>query len=99
MTHVKRAAALFVCICMVFILFASFAFIAHQACHDCVGERCGVCKRIEEVKAMLQSFSLLIPAALLLTAVLFIHRFLHTMEGFRLHTACTLVTWKVRLND
>ena len=99
MTKVKRAIALFICIGMILVLFTSFAYILHEAGHNCVGEHCDVCKRVEVVKAVLQSFSLLIAAVLITSVVLRLHRFLHAMEGLRLHNSCTLVSWKVRLNN
>ena len=100
MTAVKRTAALFTCACLILVLFTSFACITCHACHNCVGEHCDVCKQIEEVKAMLQSFSLMIFAVLLVNAVLFIHRFLHAMEGFLMHMpCCTPVSLKVQLNN
>ena len=99
MSDAKRAAALITCIGMILVLFTSSAYIAHEAGHICVGEECEVCERIEEVKAMLHGFALAIVAVLLVLAVLSLHRALHTMEGLCLHAPCTLVSWKVRLNN
>ena len=99
MSNAKRAAAPITCIGMILVLFTSSAYIAHEAGHNCVGEHCEVCERIEEVKAMLHGFALAIAVVLLVYAVLSLHRALHTMDGLNLHAPCTLVSWKVRLND
>lgn len=99
MSNAKRAAALITCIGMILVLFTSSAYIAHEAGHNCVGEHCEVCVRIEEVKAMLHSFALAVAAVLWVFAALSLHRALHTMDGLNLHAPCTLVSWKVRLNN
>lgn len=99
MSNAKRAAALITCIGMILVLFTSSAYIAREAGHNCVGERCEVCERIEEVKAMLHGFALAVAVALLVFAALSLHRALHAMDGLNLYTPCTLVSWKVRLNN
>ena len=99
MSNAKRVLALITCIGMILVLFTSSAYIVHEAGHTCVGEKCEVCERIEEVKAVLHSFVLMFVAVLLAHAVLFLRRALHATDGLNLRFLCTLVSWKVRLNN
>ena len=99
MSNAKRALALITCIGMMLVLFTSSAYIVHEAGHTCVGEHCEVCERIEEVKAVLHSFELVAAVVLAVFVILSLRRALHTMDGLNLRPQCTLVSWKVRLNN
>ena len=99
MNTAKRAGALLLCLGMILVLFTSSAYIAHEAVHNCLGEHCEICEHIAEVRALLHSLGLLILAVLLVYALLSIHRSLRGAEGRCTHAPCTLVSWKVRLNN
>ena len=99
MRNAKRAAALITCIGMILVLFISSAYVVHEAGHACAGEHCEVCVRVEAVKAMLYGFTLLAGAVLSVRAILSFRHVLHVMAGRRLRSQCTLVSWKVRLDD
>ena len=95
----KRLLALVLCVGMLFVLFASSAYIAHEAEHDCTGEDCEICENIVQMEALLQSFALLGVALILLFFLPAFLRALRAEEGLRAYHAPTLVSWKVRLNN
>ncbi|MBR6164924.1 MAG: hypothetical protein IKQ45_03215 [Clostridia bacterium] len=99
MNRSKRVLALIACIGMVLVLFTSFVYIVHEADHACVGRHCEVCRHIEEVRALLHSFGLLVLTVLLVRAALTLRRALCAPDGLRVSLRCTLVSWKVRLNN
>ncbi len=99
MTNRKRTAALLLCIGLVFALAVSSAFIAHEAGHDCSGDDCPICRMIAVSVNLLRALGL---AVLILSAL-----FALLQEGcvrrkqprLCLPASCTLVSWKIRLND
>ncbi len=99
MSNRKRILALVFCVCMLFVLFASSAYIAHEADHDCRGEDCKICENIAQMKALLQSYALLGAVMLLLFALLSFLRAFRVEEALRACLPPTLVGWKVRLNN
>ena len=99
MSNRKRVLALVFCVGMLFVLFASSAYIAHEAEHDCTGENCEICENIAQMEALLQSFALLGVALLLLFTLLSFHRAFRAWAALRAYSVPTLVGWKVRLND
>jgi len=99
MSNQKRILALVLCVGMLFVLFASSAYISHEAEHDCTGEDCEICENIAQMEALLQSFALLGAALLLLFTLLSFHRAFRAWTALRAYSAPTLVGWKVRLND
>ena len=99
MSNRKRILALVLCVGMLFVLFASSAYIAHEADHDCTGEHCEICENIAQMEALLQSFALLGVVLLLLFTLLSFLRTFRVEEALRACLAPTLVGWKVRLNN
>ncbi len=100
MSKAKRAVALILCVGMVLVLFTSSAYLAHEADHLCAGDHCEICERVERVRVMLHRFALLFLALFLaVCAVLPPHRSLLSVERPELYVPCTLVSWKVRLNN
>lgn len=99
MNKQKRLLALLLCVGMLFVLFASSAYIAHEADHHCAGEHCEICENIARMEALLQSFALLGAVLLLLFSLPAFLRVFRAEEGLRASHAPTLVSWKVRLNN
>lgn len=99
MSNGKRILALLLCIGMILVLFTSSAYIAHEADHKCAGEDCEICKTIEKMEALMQSFALLGVLLLVLFSLLSIRRAYRAAAASRVFHAPTLVSWKVRLND
>ena len=95
----KRLLALLVCAGLLFVLFASSAYIAHEAEHHCAGKHCETCENIARMEALLQSFALLGAVLFLLFSLPAFLRALRAEEGLRAYHALTLVSWKVRLNN
>ena len=95
----KRLLALLLCAGMLFVLFASSAYIAHEADHHCAGEHCEICENIARMEALLQSFALLGAVLLFLFSLPAFLRVFRVEEGLRASHAPTLVSWKVRLNN
>lgn len=95
----KRMLALVLCVGMLFVLFASSAYIAHEADHHCAGKHCEICENIARMEALLQSFALLGAVLLFLFSLhAFLRQFL-AEESLCAYHAPTLVSWKVRLNN
>lgn len=99
MSDQKRLLALMLCISLVFVLFTSSAYIAHEADHDCTGEECEICENIAQMEVLLRSFTLLGVVLLALFALLTVHRVCFAAGELRAYAAPTLVGWKVRLNN
>ena len=95
----KRLLALLLCAGMLFVLFASSAYIAHEADHHCAGEHCEICENIARMEALLQSFALMGVVLLFLFALPAFLRVSRAEEGLCASHAPTLVSWKVRLNN
>ena len=95
----KRLLALLLCVGMLFVLFASSAYIAQEADHHCAGEHCEICENIARMEALLQSFALLGVVLLFLFALPAFLRVFRAEEGLRASHAPTPVSWKVRLNN
>ena len=99
MSNQKRILALVLCVGMLFVLFASSAYIAYEAEHDCVGENCEICESIARMEALLQSFALLGAVLYLLFTLSSFLRALRAQERLRAYLSPTLVGWKIRLNN
>ena len=95
----KRLLALLLCAGMLFVLFASSAYIAHEADHQCTGKHCETCENIARMEALLQSFALLgVVLHFLFSLPAFLRAF-RAEEGLCACHAPTPVSWKVRLNN
>ncbi|MBR6185069.1 MAG: hypothetical protein IKQ41_02305 [Clostridia bacterium] len=94
-----RLLALLVCAGLLFVLFASSAYIAHEADHHCAGKHCEICENIARMEALLQSFALLGVVLVFMFALQAFIRVLRAEEGLCAYHAPTLVGWKVRLNN
>ena len=95
----KRLLALLLCAGMLVVLFASSAYIAHEADHTCAGKHCEICENIARMEALLQSFALLgVVLHFLFSLPAFLRAF-RAEEGLCAYYAPTPVSWKVRLNN
>ncbi len=99
MSRQKRIFAFVLCISMMFVLFASSAYIAHEADHDCTGDHCEICENIAQLEVLVKTFSLLGVILLALFALLSFLRALRVEDRLCAYHAPTLVSWKVRLNN
>lgn len=99
MSNAKRAAALMLCVGLILVLFASSAFLVHEADHVCEGEHCEICIHMQQAVTVLRSLGLLALALLWAGAALLLRRVFHEVGARRPHALCTLVSWKVRLNN
>lgn len=95
----QRLLALLLCASLLFVLFASSAYIAHEAEHHCAGEHCEICENIARMEALLQSFALLGVVLFFMFALQAFIRVLRAEERLCAYHAPTLVSWKVRLNN
>ena len=95
----KRLLALLLCAGMLFVLFASSAYIAHEADHDCAGDGCEICESIARMEALPQSFALLGVVLIFLFALPAFLRVFRAEHGFCAYLSSTPVSWKVRLNN
>ena len=99
MLNRKRIDALLLCAGMILVLFFSFAFIAHEADHECSGEHCLVCQAIA---TNINLLSLLGWAMPLLLALMILHWSMAVRMVWRrfVPLVCgTLVSLKIRMND
>ncbi len=99
MNRQKRIFAFVLCIGMMFVLFASSAYIAHEADHDCTGEDCEICENIAQLEALVKTISLLGVILLVLFTLPAFLRALRAEDRLCAYHAPTLVSWKVRLNN
>ena len=84
---------------MLLVLFASSAYIAREADHDCAGDGCEICESVAWMEALLQSFALLGVVLIFLFALPAFLRVFRAENGFCVCLSPTPVSWKVRLNN
>ncbi len=95
----KRRIALFLCLGLVFVLFASSAYIIHEANHDCTGEDCPVCQMIAVNLSVLRLSVIAGLASTAIRALLNLFRSHQRAERSDFPFFGTLVSLKIRLND
>ena len=95
----RRLCARILCFGMLLVLFASFAYIACEADHDCAGETCAVCERIAAAQVLLRGAAALCVLAGVLSALPSALRALSARRGLSAPALSTPVCLKVRLND
>ena len=99
MKQITRKRALALCICILFILFASSLSVLHDSDHHCAGEDGPVCAHIQMVLHLVRGLSLI---GLFLAALILFTQRLHRFLASALIPAAfssTPVNLKVRLND
>lgn len=99
MTNRRRITALMLCIGLVFALFVSSAYIAHEAGHDCSGHDCPVCRMIAVSVNLIRMLGLAALMTLILSALLQERYIRREQQRLCLPAFGTLVSWKIRLND
>ena len=99
MARWKRIGAWLLFIVLALVLFVSSAYAVHEAGHVCHGAGCRICETVRQAEALVKSFVLF--AGFMVLAL----TFMRCMRVFRIaagtHPAapCTLISWKVRLNN
>lgn len=99
-TTTKRIMAIVVCLIVLTALFVSSACMASANGHECLGKCCSTCSFVSIVERYLQSFVALTILAFLAYFTMFLmkpnHGFMETWNHVR---TCSLVSWKIRLNN
>lgn len=95
----KRIYAWALCLVIVLALFVSSAYAVRAAGHICHGAGCCVCETVRQAEAMVQSFALLAGFAVLALFFMRYTRVFRIASAARLFAPCTLISWKIRLND
>lgn len=93
--HLK---ALLLCAGFVLVLLVSFAFLIHEADHDCCGEDCPVCRTIAMTSGLLRALFLALALLCLARAAAALSARRMPESAFRAAFG-TLVSLKIRLND
>ena len=99
MARWKRIGAWLLFIVLALVLFVSSAYAVHEAGHVCHGAGCRICETVRQAEALVKSFALF--AGFMVLGL----TFMRCMHVFRIaagtHPAapCTLISWKVRLNN
>ena len=99
MCRQKRWIAWIMCFGMMAVLLVSFAYIAHEADHDCTGEACEICASVARTGAALRVMALSGVALAALPALPLPIRTACADHGVPDDGPVTLITRKVRLND
>ncbi|MBQ9301092.1 MAG: hypothetical protein IJ214_11355 [Clostridia bacterium] len=95
----KRVFIYLICGLFVLTLLVSSVCIVRASGHICCGQRCLVCSVVARVEELLHGLFLLLPAVLALAAVHIARVWSWKAKDYRLRAYCTLVNWKIRLND
>ena len=101
MSKNRRLIAAVICVVAVLSMFASSAYIVHEAAHhhECTGEDCPICRFIAQVEQVRRGFGMVLLALLLIRFALALRREAHAPVAADAPALCTLVGRKVRLND
>ena len=94
----KRILTCMICVLFVLTLLVSSVCIVRASGHACCGYRCLVCNLIAQVGKLLHGLTLLLTAALTMAALHIAHA-VWEVEQRQDRAYCTLVRWKIRLND
>lgn len=94
----KRIVAVFLAVTALFVMLCSALFIAAEADHDCVGNNCPICCRINACRDALKNLSLAVCASAV--AAVFTYTVYKCVSACsKLVRAYTLVILKVKLSD
>ena len=99
MARWKRSYAWLFILIIALALFVSSAYAVYEAGHICHGAGCRICETVRQAEALVQSFVLL--AGFAIPALIFMRHMqvFRIAAGTRSFAPCTLISWKVRLND
>ena len=99
MARWKRTGAWLLFIVLALVLFVSSAYAVHEAGHVCHGAGCRICETVRQAEALVQSFVLLAGFLVLALAFKRCMRVFRVAAGTHFFAPCTLISWKVRLNN
>ena len=99
MARWRRICALLLCSVIALVLFVSSAYAVHEVGHVCHGAGCRVCETVRQAEALVQIFVLLAGFAFLTLTFMRFMRVFRIVAGTPLFAPCTLISWKVRLNN
>ena len=94
----KRKAALILTISFVFVMLIAHVFVIAEADHDCSGEDCPVCAVIAVISDTLRELSMIGPAILTCSAVVFFI-LKSSFVNNTINKISSPVTLKVKLSD
>lgn len=99
MARWKRICALLLCFVIALVLFVSSAYAVHEAGHVCHGAGCRICETVRQAEALVQIFALLAGFVILALTFMRCMRVFRIAAGTHSFAPCTLISWKVRLNN
>ena len=99
MAQRRRICAWLFCLIIASALFVSSAYAVHEAGHICHGAGCRICETVRQAEALVQSFTLLAGCAILALTFKRHMQVFRIAAGTRFFAPCTLISWKVRLNN
>lgn len=94
----KRGIALLLCAALVLALIVPSCYMISMSGHTCTGKCCVICAAIVHAADGLRVLTGLLPAALLLLVSVVFHTHVEA-EHREMPVRCTLVSWKIRLDD
>ena len=99
MARWKRLYAWLFILILALALFVSSAYAVHEAGHVCHGAGCRICETVRQAEALVKSFVLF--AGFMVLALTFMRcmRVFRIAAGTHTFAPCTLISWKVRLNN
>ena len=98
MTNRKRAIAIIVAAAILLIVIFSSAYIAAEAGHDCIGEKCPVCCQISICKSILKTLFAAVYIAVFAILVSYTLKEKATALIYFINSR-TLVSLKIKLSD
>ncbi len=100
MRNRRRVYALILCVGMLLALSVSSAYIVQNAGHCCcVSQACRICQNVAQMVKLLTGCSLLAAMLWAVSVSLSVWRVSCQVRGRALPGLCTLVSWKIRLNN
>ncbi len=99
MARRKRIYAWLLCLVIALVLFVSSAYAVHEAGHVCCKANCPVCEIVRQMEALVRVFTLIAGLTLAALALGQMMPVFRIAAGTHLFAPCTLISWKVRLNN
>lgn len=99
MARRKRIYAWMLCLVIALVLFVSSAYAVHEAGHICCGANCRICETVRQAEALVQAFALIGGLTFMALAFGQIALAFRIAAGTHVFAPCTLISWKVRLNN
>lgn len=99
MARRKRIYAWLLCMVIALVLFVSSAYAVHEAGHVCCRANCPVCEIVRQMEALVRVFMLIAGLTLATVALGQMMPVFRIAAGTPIFAPCTLISWKVRLNN